>query len=787
MTELPHRGGRILALLWALIVVGCAAHLGQAWYHGSLQIDTDVLALLPHDDRNAAAEAALARLSEGASRRVVIVLACKDRDPLRAAASAIRTALDAPDSPLQAIAGANSSLTELIDQYAPYRDRLLDRHQRQRLSQQTPAQIARAALQQLYRPGISLRALGPLDDPTGSFAAWLAERAGASKVRPDGPWLTLTVANGGDAATTTAPASDLQLIILPYELRSAALSVAALEQLQPLLDRARTLAAAHGVELLSAGVPVHAAAASQQAVREMSIIGLGAAAGIALLMLLCFRSPRPMLLVLGTVSIGLIVAMSACVLVFERVHLITLVFGASLVGVAEDYAIHYLSTRALASPREHGDLLRPMLPGLLLAFVTSALGYLALALAPFPGLKQMALYSIVGLAAALVTVLLWFPTLVGPRLAATRLCWKVAISRRYVPQLRATPWSLAAFAAALIVAAVGWARLTTSDDLRALQSSPQSLIEQQTRIGRWLAEPSPAQFYLVRGDSEEALLKNEEALVERLSALADEGFISGHRALSDWVPSRARQQVDAARLEPAFRAAAAALRSELGDSTATPRPLADHALTVQQWLASPVSAPLRPLWLGQLDGAYASVVQVAGINTPAQLPRLAALATELPGVLWVDKIADYSRLLREYRRAMTWVLGASFVLIFLVLLPRFGWQSWRVLAPTLLALAVVLAWLGWRGESLQLFHVLGLTVMLGMSVDYGIFLMEPVPGDAPWLAVVLGAVNTLLAFGLLAFSQTPALAAFGITLLIGISVAWLIAPMLCHPQAPRSP
>jgi hypothetical protein len=69
-------------------------------------------------------------------------------------------------------------------------------------------------------------------------------------------------------------------------------------------------------------------------------------------------------------------------------------------------------------------------------------------------------------------------------------------------------------------------------------------------------------------------------------------------------------------------------------------------------------------------------------------------------------------------------------------------------------------------------------LLLGMGVDYGIFLLEH-PGDgSAWLAVALAGVSTLLAFGLLALSATPALHAFGLTMLLGELSIWLITPFL---------
>lgn len=772
MTESAPPRRHWLAWAWALLVLGCAAHLVLVGSRGEWPVDTDVMALLPQDTRHPAAEQALARLSDAASRRVVVVLAARDFAHVRTAASEIQALLAGSDSPLQPAAGNASASRELIEFYAPWRDRLLARSDRERLAQQSPEQIARAAVQRLYRPGPGMRALGPLEDPLDSYAAWLAERAGATRLRPREGWLW-------------QQADGHELIVLPFELRATALSVAALQQLQPRLTAARAAAAAQGVEMLSAGVPVHAAAAALQAEREMSLIGAGAALGIVVLMLLCFRRPRPLLLVLGSVGVGLLVALSLCLLLFERVHLLTLVFGASLVGVAEDYAIHWLSARALAPPGEAERTTRALVPGLWLAFATSALGYLALALAPFPGLQQMALFSIAGLASALVSVLLWMPQLIGREPTATAISLWLAGSFRRWPRLRATPASLGILGLLLLLASAGAARLRSSDDLRALQSSPPALVAEQARIGAWLAEPSPVQFYLVQGRDHAELLAREEALVAKLDALQQEGFIDGHRALSDWVPSPTRQAQDRALWQPAAGAARAAIAAELGSSGADARPLADAPLTLDEWLASPAALALRPLYLGQVDGALQSVVQVHGLDSAAQLPRLAAQSQALAGVTWVDRIGDYSRLLREYRIAMIQVLGASIVLVAVLLAWRYRRQAWRVLLPTLVAMLAVLAWLGWRGEPLQLFHVLGLIVLLGMADDYGIFLLEADAAGPAWLGVVLGAINTLLAFGLLAFSGTPALAAFGLTLLIGIAVAWLLAPTVAPPTPQR--
>src|SRR5690606_17238411 len=89
-------------------------------------------------------------------------------------------------------------------------------------------------------------------------------------------------------------------------------------------------------------------------------------------------------------------------------------------------------------------------------------------------------------------------------------------------------------------------QLRADDDLRSLQSSPPALMAQQIEVGRLLGMPSPAQFFLVQGADAEQVLQREQVLVARLDALEAQGRVGGHQAISDWWPSRARQDADAA-------------------------------------------------------------------------------------------------------------------------------------------------------------------------------------------------------------------------------------------------
>lgn len=779
MTDAASPLMRRLALLWLLLVGLVAGHNLWLWTGDRLQLDTDVLAMLPQDQRDPAVQQATRRLADAATRRIVVLVGADDWADARRAGDAYAAVLASARLPLALQYRVSDRMADdWLSFFAPYRQALLSARQAERLASRSPQALADDAVAALYRP-VGMPRLGPwIEDPLNLYGDWLTERAADSRVRPADGRLSLQVDGRAHA-------------VLMLEQQGPAFSISAQQALMPWLERAAQAAqqAAPGVRVLSAGVPLHAAAAASQAEREVHTIGFGSLAGIILLTVFAFSALRPRVLVTLAIGVGLLAAVSVTAALFGRLHLLTLVFGASLVGVAENYGTNYFAGRLGQPPASRWRMVREQAPVMGLALLTTLIGYLALALTPFPGLKQMAVFSAVGLLASFLTVMLWFPFLERGYMSVTPLSAAIGRARRYWPRVgrnRAT-LLLALLLAGLLLGG-GW-RLQANDDIRLLQSSPATLIEQQLAISRLLDLPSPAQFYLVRGATPDQVLAREEALKARLDALVGARWIRGYQAVSDWVPSAARQRASVALLRRTLDGdggVIALATQRLGETpaaarTAGPVPL----MTLARWLAAPVSEPLRPLWLGRLDGGYASVIMLRGVDSPDRLPRLAALADGLPGVRWVDKVAEVSSVLSRYRQIMGGVILASYLLVLAALWRRFGRKAWRALLPTALASLLTLAMLALFGQPLQLFNVLALLLILGMGVDYGIFLQEQPDPDAgaPFLSVTLGAACTLLSFGLLALSHTPALRAFGLTMLLGIGLSWLLAPMFCSGPA----
>ncbi|MFT3806176.1 MMPL family transporter [Arenimonas sp.] len=745
---------------WLLVVLVLGVQQFNFWRAPA--IDSDVMALLPVEQRDLLLKLAEDRIAGDATRQVVVLLGTPDWGRSRAAATAFQRSLEGSAELRQRNGNAGAAA---LDFYRPYRDRLLTTEQRRRLEQSDIEGMTQQSIARLFGPAGGLTEWR--SDPLDLWLPWWQSRLGADIGERDG---LISLSRDGT-----------EWILLHYEAASA-FRLDGVPRLQLAFDDATRAAraVAPDVRILHAGVPLHAEAAATRASWEMNTIGLGSLLAVIALMWLAFRSPLPTLLVAMSLVIGTAAGVAVTVWLFGSIHLLTLVFGASLVGVAEDYGIHYFACRQGQEQRTTFGLMRYLMPGLFLAWVTSALAYLALGAAPLPGLRQMAVFSTAGLAAAFATVACWFPWLDrGPR-PISRFGRFIGNSLARWPRLGGR----ASLAVTLLVATLSLAllpRLSFRDDLRSLQSSPEHLIAQQKQVSKLLGLASPAQFFLVRGVSAQQVLEREEILKAGLDRLIAQRQLGGYEAVSDWAPSSARQHADAALTGRVESGVLERVGAMIGERIERPT-YAPSDLRVEDWLAQPASAPFRSRWLGQTAHGFASVVMLKGLDARSDLSLLAREAGRVPGVRWVDRTADISAHLAHYRRQMglLWLGGLGAVAI--VLFVRYRRHAWRAVLPTVLASLLTLVGLAALGESFQLFTVLALLLLLGMGVDYGIFLIEHQDDGASWLAVSLGASSTLLAFGLLALSATPALHSFGLTLLLGIALVWALSPLFRPPM-----
>ncbi|HDZ8915533.1 TPA: MMPL family transporter [Aeromonas hydrophila] len=764
---------RRLGTLWIWLCLLLAAVL--AWQLPHSRINTSLMDLLPHESRSDLDPALQQGLLQQLDRQLVWLLSLPAGQDGRAAAQFWGAQL----GKLTAFSHIKGYQPELASAWQRYLHELAW----QRLDPASRARLAEGAegwsqwvLGQIYSPfgGVS-RAEWQNDPLLLTRAGVLAEARGPMQLK-DG-WLVSRDKAGRDWYMVRA---ELDLSAFDIQRNQALLSeLAGAEQ--------RLAEAYPGAELLRRGTLFYSQHASNLAQQDISTIGLGSMVGVILLIWGVFRSTRALLLSLLPIGVGLMWGLGTVLILFGEIHIFTLVISSSLIGIAIDYAIHFLCERRL-----HGDNETPhqtrlkLLPSLSLAVLTTLIGYGLLWFAPFPGLQQLAVCALAGLFSAFITVLCLFPRWAGPlptrplRGQRWLLGWLLAWQQR--PLVR-----IGLPLCCLLLAALGISQLQVDDDIRRLQPLPVALQGQEQRIQTLTGQQGGMQGLLVTGADGEQVLQRLERLDGRLAELKQRGALQDFVSLARWLPSLARQHEDAAAIRTLLPEVVSRLKAAgLPLQVPTREP---HRLTPAAWLASPVSEGSRLLWHALADGRVAIWVPLVGV---ADEGALTALAAAEQGVYWQDQRSQWSQLFAHYRIKLAELLSVAIALVALLLWRRMGAaRAARVLLVNLIALAMGLALLAACGQPLTLFGVLALSLIFGIGIDYGLFFAhsgnQAARQSSTLLAILLANLTTQLAFGLLALSHTPAIAGFGLVLSGGIFTAFLLSPLVLDKQGLDKP
>lgn len=761
---------RWLARGFLLLLAALLTLAAWQWRNGP-PVAADMLALLPAGSGDALVQQAEQRMQEPLNRDLLLLIGHPQRDQAIALVQQVGEQWRGSGHFAQVQWSVNSDLAQLRDYLRNNRLALLPAADRQLLLEQPQHLIEQRAAQ--------------LFDTFGGFSLLPIEQ----------DWLGL----GARAQQALNPGSRIQADLssgallledqgITWALLRASAQGSAFDMQEPPLIAAQVAATRAQVEtaggqLLAAGGVLYAAAGQAKATREISLIGGGATLGTLLLLLLAFRRVR-VLVSLLPIGMALLAGCTACVLVFGQINALTLVLGASLVGVAADYPQHYLSKSwSNAEGRESWSswgALRATLPGLSLSLGTNLIGYLALAFTPFPALTQVALFSAAGLIAAYLCSVCLLPAwLRGLRLSPSpqllSLSQRLLVARaRLLGKVGSAP-----LLALLLLFCVGglW-QLHTQNDLRQwLGKEPQLLAEAQ-RIAELTGQQPTSQFFLVRAANPQQLLERQAELSQRLDQAVHNGQLRDYRALSQLVAPDSQLH---------------ALQTALGELPQHWQPLLDlgipaaalqgELLALQQpssaslehALASPLGEAWRPLWLGTNAEGVAGLVSLQGLSNSAELKPL---VEGLPGVQLVDRISELNTLFSATQLSAAELKLLSSIAILLLLCLPFGLGgALRVVCLPLLAALAALACLGWLGQPLTLFSLFGLLLITAIGVDYAILMRENIGGPAvSLLGTLLSALTSWLSFGLLLVSDTPAIANFGLAISLGLLFCFILAP-----------
>lgn len=557
---------------------------------------------------------------------------------------------------------------------------------------------------------------------------------------------------------------------------------AAIESLQRAFE---SIDSARALSLTISGAGQFSVLMEERTRSEAQLLGAAASVGMALLLLAAYRRASAIAFsALPLASAGLAGTASVTAL-FGTVHGITLAFGFTLIGVAQDYPVHLLSHRRAA--RAPLEIVRRLWPTLATGVASTCIAYLSFFFSGVVGLKQLACFTIAGLAAASLTTRYLLPRVMTAHArdyGESQWLERVRMRIDALPRSRWLP-------IVLVLASIACIALSRTpmweNDLSRLTPVPTELIARDQRLRGALGTADVRYLLVLEAHDAQQALRRLESLQASLDELVRHDAIVRFDHAARYIPSidtQLRRQAklpDAATLRRALAAAQAGTPFKANAFEPFLREVQQAKvlppLTPEDLRASALGANLDML-LTSRDAGTRALITLNGVKDPQALQALADTSDHL---LLLDLKAASETLVARQRTHLLWSLAVASLL--LVAVVAFALRSrlrvYRVLAPMALTSCLVVAILQLSGVSLNLFHLIALMLAAGLGLDYALFFEhaadDPFEQRRTLHAVLVCSLSTLLVFALLATSKLPVLQAIGVTVSLGVVLNFALA------------
>ena len=758
---------------WALGWLACVLMIGLAlvmtWPKGALS--TDVLELLPKAEGDAQTAALTDAAVGSVANRVVWAVSGSD-----AAANALMEGLKRE----QLVTTIEGHLTP-EEQAAWLTDMrrsvlgALPQSVVTDLTEQKGKKQLRQIMAQLYSPVGGVTGEEWIHDPFLLTRTVMTAGTGSS-INVKAGWLTAEDASGTVWRLMTG--------IVPESAHSGAGLTAWIEKEKALRQ---TIKATYGSEIVGQGVLFYSHHAASQAERDVTRLGSLSIVLLALFIGWTFRSVRPVALCLLSVSVGALCGTAATLWCFGSLHAVTLVMCLSLIGISADYTPYYLVRRRWAGNVETPwTSLAALRPSLWHALLTTCVAYGLMLAAPFPGLRQLAVFAVCGLIGAWLTVVLWFPFMVT-RFPVRALTPSVALVNYVSAWARRAPWTKVWVAGLLVIIGLGLSQLKVNDDLAALQTPPEGLMKEERVLSELLGKGFSQTWFAVTGKTTNDALDRLDALRPTLAELEKDGVIEKPVVIP--FKSEAKQQAVLTALKTLEPTLVVRLNPPCAKHADPKGCVPYQVVAPDAWLASRVGLPYQTLVNTLSNGLVAIFVPVTVSTTSGSHERASEAVAPLEDTYWLHRRADFGTRFATFREGLTLLIGVGFVALTGMLMRLLGLRrGLRASLPVMGGLMAGLAATGLLGMPVNLFSLFALILVMGIGVDYTVFFQSgSATSEKLFYAMSVALTTTLLSLGILVMSETPAVRVFGCVLSVGVLVAFLLAPAAGVAQPNLSP
>lgn len=542
-------------------------------------------------------------------------------------------------------------------------------------------------------------------------------------------------------------------------------------------DTAKRIEQEQPVRFIYSGVPFHSYESSSSAQKEITIISIAGLILIIAVFLWIFRSLIPAVVSALAILVSSATALAVTLLIFREVHVLTFVFGTTLIGTCIDYSIHFfVNWKANAALHDGTSVRNHIFRGISLSFISTEICFAALLVAPFPLLKQVSVFLFTGLLSSFLSVICLYQRIPLPKtersIPLSKNSFRLPAVFRFFPAVLTI--------ISLLTIAVCHDTFKIYNDLRGMYSMSAHLLENEALSARLLNSGASGSYFLVEGSSEEEVLQKEEQLT---SSLTD------YLAVSTYLPSKKSQKESFDAASPLLSLAESQYEA-LGFSDAerlSENLRRDYEQHRGQYAEPPlpavIASVMQNLWIGTIGSSCYSCVMPLH-TTSADDDSFKKLAASIEGVTFVNKVSDIGTELDNLTRTMLLLLAASFIAVIIILSFIYPAKTVARIAaiPLIVSLSSVAALCAFH-LTIGFFAVTSLVLVFGLGLDYIIYTVEgqrekaSTTGPAQSttsltsFAILLSFITTALSFGVLAFTSFAPVHIMGLTVSAGLIAA----------------
>lgn len=539
-------------------------------------------------------------------------------------------------------------------------------------------------------------------------------------------------------------------------------------------------------KFIYSGTPFHSYKSSSDATKEISTISTISMTAVLVILLLIFQRPSPILFSIGSILWSSLMAIFATLAIFGKMHILTLVFGTSLIGSCIDYSLHYfINWKGNLACHKGYQVRNHLIKGLSLSLVSTVICYFILVFAPFNLLKQMAVFSMSGIISSFLTVICVYPFIKVPQTKReikllkyyTMPSW---YNKKFVGRIAITIM----FVFSISVLLIFHKNVKIENNLSRLYKMEGREMLNEKEAAQVL-QYSPSGWYIVSGSTAEETLQNEEKITAELKKMNEGKEKGGFVCTTSYIPSISMQKKSreaAVKLLPL----AAQQYEYLGYDSSYAKKLAEDfkagendfieiGKNVPEYLASAISSA----WLGEIDGKYYSVVLPVSVLDYDAYKSLA----DGENVFFISKVRSMNADLDRLSDMILKLFVVVYIALFIIL--RFFYslkQTAKIVSVPLLIVLMTSSIFALCGIHFEFFSITGMILVFGLGLDYVIYMIENEKrteevevqsSNLEPFAIALSFVTSAVSFGALALSKFVPVHMIGLSIFIGLTTAFV--------------